>query len=637
MTAPRLAADFPPQDADAWIAMVDKVLKGRPFDTLVSTTADGISVPPLYTRGSSPGGADEAGFPGADPYTRGAHAAPRAHGAWDVRSRVDHPDPAEANRRLLQDLERGVTSIQLRWAEGTDLARVLDGVHVDLAPVVLDAGLDVLRAVDALTNLWTDRSLDARDLRGGYGVDPLATLAARGGDPEDVDHHLSVLGRLAALAAADAPGIRAVTVDATCVAEAGGSEAQELAYLLAAGAAYLRAMADAGLGVDAACAQIEVVLGADADVFTTVAKLRAARRLWAAMTAACGAPEPARALSLHVRTLRRMLTVRDPWVNLLRVTAATFAAGVGGADGVTAHGYDALLADAAVTGGGTSADLGRRMARNTQLLLQEESSLGRVLDPAGGSWYVESLTDELAAAAWSLFQQLERDGGMPRVLLDGTLATLVAGPRDARLREVATRRSPVTGVSEFPHLAEERRDAAVDAPTPAGEGPLLAPVRWAEPYEALRDASDAHLDATGRRPSVFLANLGPVAAHTARATFARNLFESGGVEATTSDRGATTGFATAAEAAEDAAAAGAAVACICSSDDRYAEDAARVATALKAAGVRRVLLAGRPGEHREAWDAAGVDCYVHLGVDVLDVLRSTHEQLGVAPATGTES
>jgi methylmalonyl-CoA mutase len=637
MTAPRLAADFPPQDADAWIALVDKVLKGRPFDTLVSTTADGIRVPPLYTRDAAPGAADEAGFPGADPYTRGAHAAPRPHGLWDVRARVDHPDPAEANRRALQDLERGVTSLHVRWDEGTDLARVLDGVHLDLAPVVLDAGDDVLRAVDALTRLWSDRGLDPADVRGGYGADPIGTLAGRGGDPERVGHHLGVLGRLAAVAAAEAPGVRSVTVDATPVHEAGGSEAQELAYLLATGAAALRAMSAAGLTADAACAQVEVVLAADADVFTTVAKLRAARRLWSAMTGACGASEPARAPVLHARTGRRMLTVRDPWVNLLRVTAATFAAGVGGADGVTAHGYDALLADASAPGGTAQADLGRRMARNTQLLLQEESSLGRVLDPAGGSWFVESLTDELADVAWSLFQRLERDGGLPRVLVDGTLAELVAGPREERFRAVATRRSPITGVSEFPHLGEDLRPTAPPSPAPAGGGPLLAPVRWAEPYEELRDASDAHLAATGARPSVFLANLGPVAEHTARATFARNLFEAGGVEAVTSERGAGTGFASAAEAAEDAAAAGATVACLCSSDDRYAEEAAEVAAALKAAGVRHVYLAGKPGEHREAFDAAGVDGYVHLGVDVLAVLRSTHELLGVAPATGTES
>lgn len=640
MTAPSLAADFPPADEDAWLAQVDKVLRGKPFESLLSRTDDGITVAPLYTRAAAPGALDEAGFPGADPFTRGAHAAPRPHGAWDIRSRVDHPDPTEANRRALQDLERGVTSLTVRWDSGTDLAAVLDGVHLELAPIHLDAGVDAAAAAAALEALWEQRGLDPSQRAGGDGWDPVGVLAGRGGDPGAVRDSIAAMAEAAARTAAERRNVRAVTIDATPVVEAGGSEGQELAHLLSTGAAYLRAMAAAGMDVDAACGQIEVVLAADADFFATVAKLRAARRLWSAMTAACGASEPARAMALHVRTARRMLTVRDPWVNLLRVTAATFAAGIGGADGITAATYDALLADSAATGGGNSEDLGRRMARNTQLLLQEESNLGRVLDPAGGSWFVESLTDELADVAWKLFGELEADGGMPGVLVDGSLAARVATVRDARLADVARRRRPLTGVSEFPNLGEERRAAAAPEPTD-GPGPLLPPIRWAERFEALRDASDAHLDATGERPSVFLVNLGPVAEHTARATFARNLFEAGGIAAVTSERGGTTGFADAAEAVEDVKAAGARVACLCSSDDRYAQQSTEVAAALKAAGVELVLLAGAPGDRREAEAAAGVDRWIHVGVDVLEVLEELHAVLGVgalgaAPAGGSE-
>jgi methylmalonyl-CoA mutase len=609
-TATALAGGFEPADEDAWLAAVDKVLKGAPFTKLVSTTADGITVQPLYTPADAPGSRDEAGFPGQAPFTRGAHAAGRVEVAWDIRSVVTGADPATANARVLQDLERGVTSLEVPTdGDAATLAASLEGVYLDLAPVVLRPGFAFTAAADALIDLWTGRGTEPRTAVGGFGADPLATLAARGGEGRAPDELLAELGRLAARTAAEQPKVRSVTVSTLPAVEAGASEGQELAVMLSTGAAYLRAMADAGLTADEAAGQIELELGADEDVFATIAKLRAARRLWATLLAACGASEVAQAPSVHVTAARRMLTRRDPWVNLLRTTAAVFAAGIGGADGVTAHPYDLLLGD--------PSDLGRRMARNTQLLLQEESNLGRVLDPAGGSGYVESLTDEIATVAWGILQELETAGGMPTVLLDGTLAARIVTVRDARLARVAKRKAPITGVSEFPNLGE-------DAPPPIaaddGAQPLLVPVRWAERFEALRDRADA-ARAAGQDPTIFLANLGPVATHTARATFAKNLFEAGGLRSTTSERGATAGLATPEEAAEDFGASGAQLVCICSSDPVYEERAAATAAALKAAGAAVVYLAGNPGDRRAAEESAGVDEFVHVGVDVLAVLE----------------
>lgn len=630
---PILAGVFAPATEDAWLALVDKVLKGAPFDKLVSRTADGITVFPLYTRDASPGAADDAGFPGSGPFTRGAHAAPRPHGLWDVRSTVDPTDAVEANRRALADLERGVTSLDVAWnGSADDLSRALQGVHLDLAPVILRPGADPTSAADAMEVLWAGRGVGADAAVGGFGADPLAHLAAHGGAGLDPARLLAELGALAARTAERLPRVRAVTVSTIPAAEAGASEAQELAVMLATGAAYLRSMAAAGLDVDRACAQIEVTLGADADVFVTIAKLRAARRLWAALTEACGASASARAVALHVRTLRRMLTRRDPWVNLLRITAAVFSAGVAGADGVTADPYDVLS--------GEPGELGRRMARNTQILLLEESNLGRVLDPAGGSGYVESLTDELATTAWALFQQLEAADGMPTVLLDGALAARITDVRTARLAAVATRKAPITGVSEFPNLAEgpaPDRSVRPEEPTTdrsdqrndAAGSPLLVPVRWAEQFESLRDAADGFRSRTGTSPLVFLANLGPAAAHTARAGFAKNLFEAGGIEAVTSERGASTGLSDPAEVVEDFAASGARIACLCSSDGIYADTAVATAGALRAAGVDRLYLAGNPGDRRDAERAAGVDEFVHVGVDVLDVLAGAHRVLGI--------
>lgn len=620
-----LADGFEPVDDEAWLAAVDKVLKGAPFTKLVSRTDDGITIQPLYTPLDGPGAADEAGFPGRRPFTRGAHAAARLDVAWDIRSAVTGPDLAAANTRALQDLDRGVTSLVVPWSgDPVGLAAVLDGVHLDLAPVVLRPGFDFTTGAAALTALWEERGIDARAVVGGFGADPLAALAERGSGGRDAAALLDELGMLAARTAEDHPSVRSVTVSTLAAVEAGASEGQELAVMLSNGAAYLRAMAAAGLDADRAAGQIEVELAADEDVFATIAKLRAARRLWSTMLAACSANDDAQAPTLHATVARRMLTRRDPWVNMLRVTAAVFAAGVGGADGVTAQPYDLLLAE--------QGDLGRRMARNTQLLLQEESNLGRVLDPAGGSNFVESLTDEIATVGWRIFRELEAAGGMPAVLLDGTLAGRIAEVRDARLARVATRRAPITGVSEFPNLDEDQPSASSDRP---GTEALLVPVRWAGHFEDLRDRADA-ARAGGADPVVFLANLGPVATHTARATFAKNLFEAGGIRATTSERGASNGFDSAEDAAADFSASGARLVCICSADDVYAERATATAAALKAAGAAVVYLAGNPGERRDAESAAGVDEFVHVGIDVLDTLDRAQQVLGLTGPTDAE-
>jgi methylmalonyl-CoA mutase len=672
---PTLAGVFPQPSEDQWLALVDKVLKGAPLSKLHSTTPDGIDLAPLYTRTSSPGGADEAGLPGRAPFTRGTRDGSHAEAAWGIRAPITAADPAAANRLVLRELERGATSIELHFDAAfraavqpsdpafaelggvhgvlvrstDDLARTLEGVLFDVAGVHLHPGADFSRAALLMTEVWKRSGVPADQLRGGLGADPIGVLAASGELPQGIDAALAELGALAAGMASQRPGVRAVRVDATPYLDAGAGEAQELAAMLSTGAAYLRAMSEAGLSVDAACAQIEVTLGADADVFSTIAKLRAARRVWAAMCAACGASEAARAMQLHVRTAERMMTRRDPWVNLLRVTAAAFAAGVAGADEVTTLAYDAEL--------GEPEELGRRLARNTQLLLQEEAHVGRVVDPAGGSWYVETLTDQLATAAWERFGALEAAGGLPAVLLDGSLAAQIAEVRDRRLRDVATRKQPLTGVSEFPDIAESpvtrpspdlrvvRSRAAADARGSTTRGGAdtatrcepLPNIRWAQEFEALRDASDAYKAATGNRPQVFLVNLGPVAVHTARATFAKNFFEAGGIEAVTSERGSTTGFTEVEEVLADLADSSTRLACLCSSDAVYAERAEEIAVAIAGAGVARLYLAGNPGERREAESAAGVDEFIHLGVDVLDVLRRAHETIGTPMTTHAET
>ncbi|MFE9680380.1 methylmalonyl-CoA mutase family protein [Streptomyces sp. NPDC002701] len=592
-----LAAEFPSATHDQWRRLVagvlsksGKAVSDETAEAALSTALeDGLTTRPLYTAHDD---APDPGFPGFAPFVRGGRPDGNTADGWGVRQRHTTADgPA-----VLADLENGVTSLWLVLGEGgfpvSSLAEALDGVHLDLAPVVLDAGRDAEAAARELLRLYEERGVAKDAVRGGLGADPLGH-EARTGEKQT----LAPAVGLARRCAEEYPGLRALTVDALPYHEAGGSAAQELGASLATGVAYLRALTEGGISVHQACGQLEFRYAATADQFLTIAKLRAARRLWARVAEVCGAPA-AGAQVQHAVTSPVMMSRRDPYVNMLRTTIATLAAGVGGADAVTVLPFDHAL--------GLPDAFARRIARNTSTILMEESHLARVIDPAGGSWYVERLTDELAHAAWEFFQHIEGLGGQAAALRSGRLGQDLARTWEARSAKLAKRREPITGVSEFPNLTE-RIVEREPAPEPPSGG--LPKVRRDEAYEELRARSDAHLAATGSRPRVYLATIGPAAAHTARTSFAANLFQAGGIEPVTEG------------SFEDS---GATEVCLCSSDALYEEQAASTAEGLRSAGARHVFLAGRPGQYTD------VDTYVFAGCDAVAVLTTTLDRMGVS-------
>lgn len=624
-----LAAGFPSADRERWMDEVGRVLaRGRDgatdgeieelFDRVLRTpTYDGVTLEPLYTSDDAPEPGAE-GLPGFAPFVRGA--LPRASaGGWDVRQAVTVDDDGRtASGRALHELENGATSVllDLRDAAAIDAAlldRVLEGVWLDAVPVGLEAGARAPEAARAIEELWRGRGVDDTAAAGSLGADPIGDHAARGG--AGLPEALAEAVALAGATAARRPGVRALMVDAGLYHDAGGSDAQQLGCMVATGVAYLRALVDGGMAPDDAAAQIEFRLAAGPRQFTTIATFRAARRLWARVAEVAGMAGGARGARLHAVTSRAMTTRYDPWGNLLRDTVACFAAGVGGAEVVTVEPYD-------VSAGAEPSPLGRRLARNTQTLLIDEASLGRVADPAGGSWYVERLTDELAHAGWAWFQEIERAGGMAAALDAGLVRERIDQTWDARLRNIARRHDPITGVTEFPHIDE----AAPPSPPAAADAGALPRRRYAQPFEDQRARADRHAAATGERPLVLLATPGTPAVHTARAGYAKNLFESAGIRAVASgDLGADD------DAGAALAESGAALACICSSDAAYAERGAEVARQLAAAGAARVYLAGRPGALEGDLRAAGVDEFAFAGCDALDLLTRALDAAGVAP------
>jgi methylmalonyl-CoA mutase len=701
MLAPELTLrdDFPPVGYDAWRPLAEADLEGAPFEQkLVTHTYEGIDLQPVYTRRDRPGEGDPDGFPGLPPFVRGSRPLGAVQTGWDLRQEHAHPDLAATNQAILEDLQGGVTSLLLRLdaaARGgfdpdnpaaaglagrdgvmayhvEDLDAALAGVHLDMVGVTLEAGAAFLPAAALLVALWQRRGVSADQARGAFNADPLAVLARDGHLPVPAEEALAQMAGLAAWTAENHPHVTAVRVGTAPYHHAGATAAQDLAFGMATAVEYLRAMTRGGLDVDTAARQILFSISVGTHHFLAIAKLRAARRLWSRVVGACGGSPAAGAMRLHSRVSKRVLTLRDPYVNLLRNAAAVFAAGLGGADAVTSVPFDAVA--------GLPDAFSRRIARNTALVLQEEAHLHRVTDPAGGSWYLDWLTDQVAEKAWAIFQEIERDGGMLAAVRSGRAARQIDWAFAPRARNLARRKEGITGVSEFPNVGETpvvrpapdrtalraaaaKRLTGIRLGSDKGTGtgrssvtlspcqlvslsaegaslgqlaralgfharpttiPPLAPHLFARPFEELRDASDAWQAAHGRRPRVFLANMGPVAHHSARAIYAKNFFEAGGFEVVGND-----GFREADAAARAFAASGAAVAVICSSDKLYPDTVPRVAPKLKAAGARAVVLAGNPGANEAAWRAAGVDRFIFMKCDVLAILREMLREEGV--------
>ncbi|MCB9942921.1 MAG: methylmalonyl-CoA mutase [Geminicoccaceae bacterium] len=613
-----LASDFDPVTHDQWMVLVEKVLAGRDFErTLVSRTADGIAVSPLFTEADRP--ASGSGTSGAYPFVRGSVASGDV-AAWDIRQLVFASRPADARKEVDEELAGGATSVELRIDRenrlsgdvpdgivlGTtgDLAEVLGGADGNSLELAFDPGPGFVAVAGMATELELRRV--------ALNADPLGAVAL--GDMTPGGAVDSAVG-LASAVPASWGLLRAC---GEVYHAAGASDAEELAAVVATGIAYLRALADSGMPVDDAGRRISLRLAVDTDIFGSMAKLRAARRLWARVLDASGVSQPR--TGIEAITASRMLTRRDSWTNLLRTTTATFAGLCGGARAMTVLPHDWSL--------GTSNGRSRRLARNVQLILMEESQLHRVIDPAGGAYLVESLTDGLARLAWERVQGIEAAGGMEAALSAGIIQEAIAATAAARLERIATNREPVIGVSSFPRLDEPAATAEAHGYVPpsdpalAGFEPIahpLEPSRLGGDFERLRDISDDLLARDGQRPRIWLACIGSLAEHGARANFARNAFEAGGIEAVASGPLDDVSMLASAFAGSNCR-----MACLCGSDAGYEQRAAAFAAALVDAGAEAVYLAGRPdAKLREA----GIDKFVYAGCDLLSLLEDAQSLL----------
>jgi len=689
----RLLAEFPAPSMDEWKEEVVRLLKGAPFDKkMLTATHEGITLRPMYTAEDTEGLPFLGTSPGEWPYLRGTEALGRRPGGWLVAQDLPFADPGAFNEAVRHDLERGQGAVTIlldaagyrgldadqaeAWMVGrdgtsisafADAAAALEGIAPE-TPILVIGGAGSIPAAALVVAALKAKGADLSTLSLTLGNDPLGFLAANGRLPMSVDEAFDAAASLTNWAAAEAPGARTLVACGFPYFEAGANAVQQLAFALSSSLAALRAMEARGVEIENAASRMTFRLKVGGHFFMEIAKLRAMRVLWAQLARACGAGDGAAKICLHAKTGRLNKTLFDPHANILRGTTEAFAAIAGGVDALHVCPYDEAL-------GGQPSALGRRVARNTQMILREESRLGHVVDLAGGSWAVETLTHQLITAAWQLFREVEAMGGLQKALEAGFVQRSILEVAKARRRAVAARTDVIVGTNQYPNPLEgppegppeNAPEAAAHAAVQARCGPAAAAARRGratskdfsslvdlapkstlgeitaalgrsgsvrvEPLAAFRLSADfeALRSAVVRerkgRPDVFLANLGPIGAFMPRLDFTRGFFQVGGFAV--EDR---RWFKTPEEAAGAALDSGAPIIVAVGLDDAYVEQVPAFAKAVKAAGAgpaRTLLVAGLLKDHAEAFKEAGVDGFIHVRSDVHAVLSGLAKGLGV--------
>ncbi|MEE4376812.1 MAG: methylmalonyl-CoA mutase family protein [Candidatus Competibacteraceae bacterium] len=696
--------EFPATSYEQWRQAVEKMLKGAPFEKkLVTKTYEGIDLQPLYRQEDVENLPHIGSLPGFAPFVRGTEPLGYKLKPWDVCQELRYSTAEEFNKALRADMERGQTAVNLvldeasragsdadRAAAGTvgragvsistgeDLDTALSGVDLTKMPFLIQAGAQALPVTALLVARLRQKGTPAESLQGCIGADPLGTLVEDGKLPISLKNAYDSMAKVTAWAAEHTPGLQTVLVSGQPYHNGGASAVQELAFVLAAAVEYIRQLQDRGLTIDTIAPRMRFTFSIGSNFFMEIARMRAARVLWAQIVQAFGGDETAQKMTVHARTSTWNKTAFDPYVNMLRTTVEAFAGAVGGCDSLHVGPFDEIVR--------TPDEFSRRIARNTHTVLREEAHLARTIDPVGGSWYVESLTDAVAKQSWALFQDVEKQGGLYPALQAGFPQSQIAEVAKQRAADAARRKTVFVGVNMYANLKEtplekpevdsealqvhraaqltqyrmgvdadwhqsamaklaqndkySMEDAIQAASGGAtlgdigqalgagAEGETVTPIanqRGSEAFEALRNAAEAFIASTGARPKVFLANMGPLRQHKARADFSRGFLEVGGFDVV-GDRG----FDTPQAAAQAALESGAPVVVICSTDDTYPELVPPLVQAIKQTKPETaVLLAGRPADQVEAHRQAGVDDFIFMGANCYDLLLNLQKKIGV--------
>jgi len=619
--------EFAPTSYEEWKDASVAALKGAPFEKkLFTKTYEGITLEPVYTLAHSESFAQKKSFPGAEDFLRGADAAGYIEKPWCIAQSSDADSPAAANAILKQELAKGTTAISFAPTEGlcpktaADIKTLLDGIDISKYPFNVYAGA----SASALLQLIKDYA-GSTAVSGVIGADPIGALALEGQLDAALDSYYDKLAADITWAKKNMPQVKTIFIQGAVYHNGGANAIQEVAACLTTAINYIDELQKRGLSVDDIAGQICFGFSLGANFFMEIAKLRAARVLWAQVVKAYGGSKESAKLDAFARTSYFTTTVYDPYVNILRATTQAFSGVVGGVNAMQVAPFDDVIRK--------SDEHSRRIARNIQVMMQNEFNLLSPVDPAGGSWYVETLTGQLAEAIWAKLQNIEAAGGIAAVLASGTLQDEIAAVLSDRFKKLATRSDRAVGNNMYANMLEMplTGEAKPAKAAPAGKAAVtvkaIKPHRWTEQFEALRKRTEDYKAKTGKNIQVFLANMGPIPQHKARADFATGFMEVGSFEVLKND-----GFASIEEAAKAAIASKATVTVICSTDATYPEIVPELAKAIKAGCPQmKVMLAGAPApEYKDSYVEAGVDDFIHVKANCYQILSEIQIAGGIA-------
>ncbi|HHW37142.1 MAG TPA: methylmalonyl-CoA mutase [Bacillales bacterium] len=697
--------EFPFPDVQKWKETAQESLKGKSFETLMTKTYEGIELKPLYVQKDVENLSHVNDLPGEGSFVRGADYLRNSANAWDIAQEITGRSAKQFNKALIEDLERGQTMVNLVVDEATKRGYDADEAERDLVglngvPVAsinelrdalanidlkehrlfMQTGISTLPVYAGLIAYAKEQDINIQELVAFIGLDPIGAIAATGQSKLGIKRFYNTMAQLAKWSHKNSPNVKTIYIQGELYHNAGGSATEELAFALATGVEYINEMLDRGLEIDVIANQMYFSFAVGSNVFMEIAKLRAARMLWSKIVESFGGTKQAQKMYIHVRSSNWTKTVYDPYVNMLRTTTEAFAGAVGGANSMHVSPFDeAIRADDTFS---------RRIARNTQIILQEESLLNQIVDPAGGSWYVESLTDAVASKAWELFQEVEKNGGMYEALTAGLIQQKVRATANQKKNNIEYRKDRIVGTNMYPNLNEKPlqvREAIEDFKTSlieelkaqkaakredvikaleevqaavSNEGQLVPAFinaaamgatvgemidqlaenckgeevekltfqRGTEGFEQLRQASESYKEKNSQYPKVFFANLGSIPKHKARADFSAGFFAAGGFESVT-----TSGFASSEEAVKAALESGIDIVTICGTDEQYEEFVPAITKELKSNNKEiYIFVAGKPAPELESqYVEAGVDEFIHAKSNCYQTLARLQERKGV--------
>ena len=612
----KLFSDFPPVSTQEWMDKIQVDLKGADYEKkLVWKTNEGFKVKPFYRQEDLEGLKTTDGLPGQYPYLRGIK---KDDNTWFIRQDIRVDDPAEANAKALDILNKGIDSLGFHVPAKALDADFIRTLLKDICCECIELNFTTcqrhtLQLAELLVAYFKEKGYDPEKIQGSVNFDPISKMLQKGKDLSGIVAKGAELVKVLA----PFPKFRCIAVNSLKLNNAGAYIYQELGYALVWGNYYLNALVEAGIPVDLAARKIKFNFGISSNYFMEIAKFRAARMLWADIVKAYGPTEEcACKMVAHAETSTFNLTLFDAHVNLLRTQTEAMSAAIAGVNSITVTPFDKVYE--------TPNEFSERIARNQQLLLKEEAHLNRIVDAAGGSYYIENLTVAIAQQAWNLFLETEDAGGMLAAIQQGTVQDTVNASNKARHEAVSKRKEILLGTNQYPNFSE-RAERKMPVSCCCGCGgheneaafASLNTDRAASEFEALR----LQTEHSGKRPKAFMLTIGNLAMRQARAQFSCNFLACAGYEVIDN-----LGFATVEEGAEAALKAQADIVVICSSDDEYAQYAVPAYELLKDKVL--FIVAGAPACMEEL-KAAGIENFIHVRCNVLETLKSYNEKLGI--------